>query len=66
MSWSRYVPARKHVDPATYLRPDGYSGSSLAPAVMAANINTSVLDAEKTLDEIALEGIGGVGNRPLF
>jgi len=42
---------RKHIEPATYLRPDGYSGSSLAPAVMAANINTSVLDAEKTLDE---------------
>jgi hypothetical protein len=42
---------RKHIEPATYLRPDGYSGSSLAPAVMAANIHTSVLDAEKTLDE---------------
>jgi hypothetical protein len=42
---------RKHVDPATYLRPDGYSGSSLAPAVMAVNVNTSLLDAEKTLDE---------------
>ena len=42
---------RRHSEPATYLRPDGYSGSSLAPAVMAANIHTSVLDAEKTLDE---------------
>jgi hypothetical protein len=42
---------KKHIEPATYLRPDGYSGSSLAPAIMAANINTSVLDAEKTLDE---------------
>jgi hypothetical protein len=42
---------KKHIDPATYLRPGDYSGSSLAPAIMAANINTSVLDAEKTLDE---------------
>ena len=42
---------KKHIEPATYLRPDGYRGSSLAPAGMAANINTSVLDAEKTLDE---------------
>jgi hypothetical protein len=42
---------RKHVDPATYLRPDGYSGSSLAPVSVAANINTSFLDAETTLDE---------------
>jgi hypothetical protein len=43
--------SRKHVEPVTYLHPDGYSGSSLAPVVMATNINTSVLDAEKSLDE---------------
>ena len=43
---------RKHVDPAMYLRTDGYSGSSLAPVVIAANTTTSILDAEKTLDEI--------------
>jgi hypothetical protein len=42
---------KKHIEPATYLRPGGYSVSSLAPAVLAANIYTSVLDAEKTLDE---------------
>lgn len=42
---------RKHIDPATYLRPDGYRGSSLAPAVMAVNLSPSILDAEKTLDE---------------
>ena len=42
---------KKHIEPATYLRPDSYGGSSLAPAVMAANMNTSVLDAEKALDE---------------
>jgi hypothetical protein len=47
----RIRATKKHVEPATYLRSGGYSGSSLAPAVMAANINTSVLDAEKTLDE---------------
>ena len=44
--------SRKHVDPAMYLRTDGYRGSSLAPVVRAANTNTSILDAEKTLDEI--------------
>jgi len=47
----RIRATKKHTDPATYLRPGGYRGSSLAPAGMAANINTSVLDAEKTLDE---------------
>jgi hypothetical protein len=47
----RIRATKKHVEPATYLRPDGYSGSSLAPVIMAANINTSVLDGEKTLDE---------------
>ena len=35
-----------------YLRPEGYSGSSPAPEIMSANMHTSVLDAEKTLDEI--------------
>jgi hypothetical protein len=47
----RIRATKKHIDPATYLRPDGYTGSSLAPAVMAANIAASVLDAEKALDE---------------
>jgi len=47
----RIRATKKHIEPATYLRPGGYSGSSLAPAIMAANIHTSVLDAEKTLDE---------------
>jgi hypothetical protein len=47
----RVRATKKHLEPATYLRSDGYSGSSLAPAGMAANITTSVLDAEKTLDE---------------
>ena len=48
---ARIRATKKHIDPAMYLRPDGYTGSSLAPAGMAANITTSVLDAEKTLDE---------------
>ena len=47
----RIRATKKHIDPAMYLRPDGYTGSSLAPAGMAANITTSVLDPEKTLDE---------------
>ena len=44
--------ARKHIEPSTYLRPDGYSAPSISPGVMAATINTSVIDAEKTLDEM--------------
>lgn len=40
--------AKKHLDPAAYLRP---SGSFSAPAVLAASVNTSVLDMEKILDE---------------
>jgi hypothetical protein len=47
----RVRSTKKHIEPVTYLRPGGYSGSSLAPAVIAASINTSVLDAEKTLDD---------------
>jgi hypothetical protein len=42
---------KKHLDPAVYLRHSGSGGSSPVPAVLAANINTSVLDAEKILDE---------------
>jgi hypothetical protein len=42
---------KKHIEPATYLRPEGYSASSLSPAILAANINTTIPDAEKILDE---------------
>lgn len=42
--------ARKHLDPAQYLRADGYSGSWLAPVALAAQRNPSVIDAEKILD----------------
>ena len=43
--------SKKHIEPETYLRPDRYSGSSPAPVVMAANITTSIFDAERILDE---------------
>jgi len=42
---------KKHVEPVMYLRPDRYKGSSLAPAISAATINTTIIDAEKSLDE---------------
>ena len=48
----RIRATRRHTEPATYLRPGGYSGSSLVPVVAAATMNASVLDAEKNLDEI--------------
>ena len=47
----RIRATKKHLEPATYLRSGGSSGSSLASAGTAANIHTSVLDAEKRLDE---------------
>lgn len=43
--------ARKHADPATYLYPDNYSGSSLGTIASAVNVSTSILEAEKILDE---------------
>jgi len=52
--------AKKHLDPTVYLRPGGSDSSSIAPAVVAANITPSLLDAEKALDESrwkALENI---------
>lgn len=42
---------KKHLDPGVYLRHGGSGGSSPAPAVLAANIAASLLDAEKALDE---------------
>jgi hypothetical protein len=47
----RIRAARKHIEPATYLRPDASGDSALASVTMAASVNTSVLDVEKTLDE---------------
>jgi hypothetical protein len=48
----RIRAAKKHIEPATYLRPGGSSGSSLDPAIIAANLTTPVLDTERTLDEM--------------
>jgi len=42
---------RRHVAPAAYLRPERYSGTSLAPVAMAANANPSIVSAEEFLDE---------------
>ena len=48
----RIRAAKKHLEPAAYLRAGDSGDSSLAPAVMAATMNASLLDAEKILDEI--------------
>ena len=42
---------RNQVDPGMYLRPERYSGPSLAQVVTAANMGASVLDGERSLDE---------------
>ena len=42
---------RRHIDPATYLRPDTYTGPSLAPIVAAAELSPSVLEGEKILEQ---------------
>ena len=48
----RIRAVKKHLDPATYLRTESYLGAFPIPAGLAATIHTSVLDAEKTLDEM--------------
>lgn len=48
----RIRAAKKHLEPATYLRLGGSVGSSLTLAVIAATMNASLLDAEKILDEM--------------
>jgi hypothetical protein len=48
----RIRATKKHLEPGMYLRPGGSGGSSVAPAGMAANMHTSVLDAEMRLDEM--------------
>jgi hypothetical protein len=47
----RIRATKKHLDPVTYLRPDGSRGSFPLPAGMAAAIHTSLPDAERILDE---------------
>jgi len=47
----RVRATKKHIDPATHLRPAGYGSPSLTPVVLAAAMQTSILDAEEILDE---------------
>lgn len=47
----RIRAARKHLDPAKYLRADGAAEPYIARAAMNAYRNPSALDAEKALDE---------------
>lgn len=42
--------SRKHIEPAKYLRPDGYSGQAISHIALSAHRNTSILDAERFLD----------------
>jgi len=42
--------SRKRIDPAKYLRPDGYAGSGLYHAALAAQRNPSPQEAERLLD----------------
>ncbi len=42
--------ARRHVDPAKYLKPDIYSPLSVAHIALAAQRNTSIIEGEKSLD----------------
>jgi len=42
---------RKHIDPARYLRPDGYIDYGLAHIALASYRNPSLIEAEKTLDQ---------------
>jgi len=41
---------RKKIEPAKYLRPDGYSGPTLYHVALAAHRNPSPLEGEKILD----------------
>lgn len=43
--------SRKHIDPAPYLRRDGFTSSAIAHIALAAYRNPSPLEAEKSLDE---------------
>lgn len=42
---------RLHTESASYLRPDTYTGPSLAPVVAAASMSPSLLEGERVLDE---------------
>jgi hypothetical protein len=43
--------SRKHIDPAPYLRHDGFTTSAVAHIALAAHRNPSILEGEKFLDE---------------
>ena len=43
--------SRKKLEPAKYLRPDGYADQEMTHVVMSAYKNTSILEAERVLDE---------------
>jgi hypothetical protein len=49
---ARMRAIKKHLDPAKFQRSDGYNGPSLVPVITGANVTATVLEAEKTLDEI--------------
>ncbi len=49
---ARVRASRRHLEAAEYLRPEAYTGSSLAPGVLAATVPASPLDAERALDEM--------------
>ena len=56
----RIRATKKGIGPSAWQRPGGYSDGSLASAVVAATISPSVIDAERSLDELrwkALEHI---------
>jgi len=42
---------RKHIDPALYLRPDGYIGYELMHIAMAAHRSPAPIEGEKILDQ---------------
>jgi len=47
----RIRAARRKIDPVRYLRKEGLEESSLMHAALAASRNTSILDAERFLDQ---------------
>lgn len=62
----RIRAAKKQLAPLPYLQPDHYRGPSLAPAIIAATMNTTVLDAEKILDETRWKVLEDLGTGHYF
>ncbi len=42
--------SHKRIEPAKYIRPDGYGGSAISHIALAAHRNISILEGEKFLD----------------